>query len=316
MNKWKRIGLIAGGITATATITHIINKLIFSTSVVNRITDTEDRLYYKWKFGDISYSKQGNGKPVLLIHDLSPMSSTYEWSKIVKRLSKTRTVYAIDLLGCGYSDKPNITYTAYLYVQMINDFISNVIGHRTDVIASGRSCSFVTMGCYTNDSHFDKLIFVNPQDLNESALIPTKRSNALRILLNSPIIGTTIYNVCMSKRNIQKQFATDLFYNSSRSGNAIMNAFHENAHLYGSSAKFLYTSTQCRYTTATIHHAISSIDNSISIISGQYQKNYKNTVRNYEALNPAIESTVVANTKQLPQLENPVGFFKQLEIYL
>ena len=60
-----------------------------------------------------------------LIHDLKPESSSYEWKRVVKALAKKHTVYTIDLLGCGYSDKPNITYTAYMYTQLLNDFIVN-----------------------------------------------------------------------------------------------------------------------------------------------------------------------------------------------
>lgn len=316
MNKWKKIGIVAGGITSVALTTHIINKLIFSTSVVNKLTDTDNRLYYKWKFGDISYTKTGTGKPILLVHDLSPMSSTYEWNKIIKKLSLSRTVYTIDLMGCGYSDKPNITYTAYLYVQMLSDFIKNIIGHRTDVVVTGNSCSFVTMACYTDNSLFDKLIFVNPVNTIDAALLPTKKSNAFRVLLNSPIIGTMIYNACMSKRNIRNLFLQNLFYKTSKLSSGILNSYHESAHLYGSSAKFLFTSTHCHYTTATISHAISSIDNSISIIRGQYERNFNETLETYISLNPAIEASTIKNCRHLPQLESPVEFMKLLDIYL
>ena len=51
------------------------------------------------------------GTPVLLIHDLSPLSSSYEWCRYAKKLEKQHTVYTIDLLGCGRSEKPYLTYT-------------------------------------------------------------------------------------------------------------------------------------------------------------------------------------------------------------
>ena len=90
--------------------------------------------YYHWKYGNIYYTKSGKGKPVLLIHDLDPTASSYEWKAVTKKLAENHTVYAIDLLGCGRSEKPNMTYTNYLYVQLMNEFISNVINEKTDVI--------------------------------------------------------------------------------------------------------------------------------------------------------------------------------------
>ena len=63
--------------------------------------------------------KKGEGTPLLLVHDLNCASSNYEWKYVVDDLSKRHTVYAIDLLGCGHSDKPKMTYTNYLYVQLL-----------------------------------------------------------------------------------------------------------------------------------------------------------------------------------------------------
>ena len=65
--------------------------------------------------------KKGTGSPILLIHDALPGASGYEWSKIEDELAVDHTVYTVDLLGCGRSDKPSITYTNFVYVQMICD---------------------------------------------------------------------------------------------------------------------------------------------------------------------------------------------------
>ena len=49
-------------------------------------------------------------------HDTDAGASGEEWTKVAKKLAKNNTVYTIDLLGCGRSDKPSIQYTSYLYV--------------------------------------------------------------------------------------------------------------------------------------------------------------------------------------------------------
>jgi len=316
MNKWHKIGMAVGIGSAAISTIHIINKIIFSTSVVTGVTVFNNKLNYKWKFGNIAYTKTGKGKPILLIHDLKNTSSTYEWKEIIKKLSKSRTVYALDLLGCGYSDKPNITYTAYLYVQLLDDFVTDIIGKRTDIAVTGDSCPLAIMACYSNSMIFDKLILINPENIGKSTLIPNKKSNIFRILLNSPIIGTLIYNVCMSKRNIQLYFKNELFYNSEKISKAILNAYHENAHLYGSSAKFLYTSTKCRYTTASIGRAISEINNCIYIIAGDSETNIDLIIEDYISINPAIEVALISHCKHLPQLEKPDALLKQFNIFL
>lgn len=105
--------------------------------------------YYEWLFGKVRYTKKGNGNPLLLIHDLAPGSSSYEFSRISSELAKTNEVYILDLPGYGLSDKQNITYTNFLYVELVTDFIKNVIGKKTDVITSGDS-SIAIMACHNN----------------------------------------------------------------------------------------------------------------------------------------------------------------------
>ncbi len=162
-----------------------IGAMVCANKLVSVLAEQNDHLpegrgqYYKWKLGNIYYTKTGQGSPLLLIHDLNACSSSYEWSKVISGLSRTHTVYALDLLGCGRSDKPNLTYTNYMYVQLILDFIKNVIKARTSVAATGDSFSFLIMACQMEPANFDKLVGVSPCDLVEMTRTPGKRKNAL-----------------------------------------------------------------------------------------------------------------------------------------
>lgn len=103
-------------------------KVIDSSSIVNTNTRTGGK-YYHWKHGDIFYHVYGEkgNPPLLLIHDLTVGSSSYEWHHLARQLTDTYRIYTIDLVGCGKSDKPGITYTNYFYVQMITDFVTEVM---------------------------------------------------------------------------------------------------------------------------------------------------------------------------------------------
>lgn len=316
MNKWTKIGLVVGMGTATVASAHLVNKFIFSSATSKKLTDIDKRLTYNWKFGNISYTVRGEGLPLLLIHDLQSTGSSYEWKNVVNSLSRKRTVYTIDLLGCGYSDKPNITYTTYMYTQLINDFVVNVINKRTDVIATGDAAPLTVMAGYSNPAIFDKIVLVSPQSVKSAMTIPDKKSNVRRILLNSPILGTMIYNICMSRKNTEKNFVNKLFYNSKAVRPELVDAYYENSHLYGSSAKFLYTSCVCHYTTATIAKALQELDNCIYIISGKESDNASLTASEYTSLNPAIEVAYVENAKHLPQLEQPKKFIELVKIFI
>jgi pimeloyl-ACP methyl ester carboxylesterase len=52
----------------------------------------------------IHYLQQGSGRPIVLVHGFA--GSTYTWRKLIPLLADRYTVYALDLLGFGFSDKP------------------------------------------------------------------------------------------------------------------------------------------------------------------------------------------------------------------
>ena len=64
--------LSAGAAVGTA----LINKYIKMSAVArNLLTQPEPRCY-RWRLGNICYTKTGTGKPLLLVHDLTHASSS------------------------------------------------------------------------------------------------------------------------------------------------------------------------------------------------------------------------------------------------
>ena len=121
-------------ITASTAAIYMINKMISASAVLRNLLSFGESDFYEWRFGRVYYKKYGeNGDPLLLIHDLNVYGNDYEFSKIVHELEKKYTVYTIDLLGCGRSDRPKITYTNFLYVQLITDFVKKCIKRKTNV---------------------------------------------------------------------------------------------------------------------------------------------------------------------------------------
>lgn len=293
-----------------------VNKAISFLSTMKNILKTDQGRFYEWKYGNIFYTKLGKGSPVLLIHDLNPSSSSQEWEKISKSLSKKHTVYTVDLLGCGRSDKPNLTYTNYLYVQMITDFIKNVIGERTSLVSTGGSGSFTIMACNMDPEYFDKLILINPLNLSELAKIPSKRKNALKFLVDLPIIGTMIYNILYSRKGVEASFYTEYYFKNHLVPDSVLDTYYESAHLDNSKGKYLLSSIKAHYTNINIAHALEKVNNNIYLICSKENENSGDIVNSYHYYNSSIEAAYVDNSKYLPQLEVPEKLLKHLELFL
>lgn len=312
---WKK-KLTTGAVltSLTAGTIYTINRLAYFNATLDNLLSNEDGQYFDWRFGKIFYTKHGTGKPILLIHDLHPGSSSYEWNKLVKALKKTNTVYTIDLLGCGHSEKPDLTYTNFLYVQLITDFIKHIIGDKTDVIASGASASFTLMACANDNTIIDKIMCINPEGLSSLASIPTKRTKALRYLLWTPIIGTLLYNILMSRKLLTEQFLENTFLNPESLDRSVMETYYESSHLDNCRGKYLLGSIAGRYTNVNMLHALKTINNSIFLISSTGKGENATIAEQYKNYIPSIEITYLDGSLKLPQIETPEKVLEQIRI--
>lgn len=299
-------------LTTLATISlYVINKLIsYFATLENHLTNTRGK-YYEWRFGNIYYEKFGSGKPILLIHDMTVHSSSYEWKNIINKLSKTNEVYAIDLLGCGRSDKPIITYTNFLYVQMIEDFIKHIIKKNCDIVATGTSTSFVIMACANDSEMIDQLVLINPLSLKEMAKIPTKRTKTLRFILNIPIIGTTIYNILVRNKTVEKLFKNKYYFNPTKINEIDVKTYYESIYKY-KSTKYLFSCIISRYINVNLIHGLSTINKNIFIIVGECNSENRIFAEQYKDLVPSIEIIGIDKTKHLPHMEDADSFLQHI----
>lgn len=290
-----------------------LNKIIKVLTTVKNLLSKGEGSYFDWRYGKIYYKKTGSGKPVLLIHNLKSTESAYEWHKIANKLSETNTVYTLDLPGCGCSDKVNVIYTNYLYVQMITDFIKKVIGTKTDIIVSGESSSIIFMACKNDNTIIDKIICVSPISLTKIIRMPDFKTKAVRRIIETPVIGTLIYNICVSKRRISSDLSRS-FYDPSKIDSKEIIARSEAAHL--GNAKHMYSSQKGRYINTNLLNNLSNIDNSILMVSGTAIHENKMIIDQYIDFNASIETCYIDDCGSLPHLEQPEEFIKQIRVFL
>lgn len=304
------LALTAGGASAIA----LVNKYIKFTASSKNLMSESNPLCYKWRLGNVHYTKCGTGKPLLLVHDLNFSSSGYEWDLLTDKLCQHYTVYTIDLLGCGRSEKPNLTYTNYLFVQLLSDFIKSEIGHRTNIIATGESAALAIMACNHSPELFDQLMLINPDNLMNCSQIPGKNAKLYKLIIDLPILGTFLYHIASSRNLIEEAFEERYFCNPYSAKPVYIDHYFESAHL-GECPKAIFSSMECKYTKCNIVNALKKIDNSIFIVGGAEEPGIDDTIEEYKLCNSAIESSLISQTKHLPQLEEPGKLLKAIHMY-
>ena len=287
---------------------HLSNRYINSVSSGKNLLKPGIGKYFRWKYGEVFYQKAGVGSPVVLLHDLDPASSSYEWTEIFDTLCESHTVYALDLPGCGRSSKQNTTYTNYYYVLFLTSFIKEVVKKKCSVLATGYSSSFAIMASSMDDSLIGAITAVNPKNIKELMRATTRKSSAAAVLLSLPVIGTSIYNMLESRENISLSFTEKFLFNPFRSKQRFVDAYYESAHFNDGKGKYLLSSIKGRYMAVNLSPALSKLKSKMVILYGDKEERGAAIAAGYQKHNESVKALAISDTKYLPQMERPHEF--------
>lgn len=309
----KRVLFFVG---ASIAAIYAYNKFIESTATKKNLLSIDKGDFYNWKDYSIFYTKSGSGSPLLLIHDADASSSSEEWNKMMHRLERKHTVYCIDLLGCGRSDKPCMEYTNYFYSQMISSFVREVIGEKVTVVATNMSASFAIMVNHMDNSLFEKMILINPVSLKKLNVTPDKLSKIKKRIIELPFIGTFIYNILTNNLKIDDDFRTKYYARPQLVSTRMKDIYYESAHTGGSGGRFLTSSLLGNYVNNTATHAVKALTTPTLIIGCKQIKNYEHALDDYHKVNPSLEIVRINNGSLYPQMEIPEKVSSIIEDYL
>jgi len=149
---------------------------------------------YIWQGHRVAYTRRGAGPAVLLVHSIHAAAWSYEWRRNVDVLARDHTVYTIDLLGFGRSDRPALDYTARLYVSLLLDFTAEVIAEPCALVGSSLGAAFVVAVAARDARRFPAVVLVGPVGITRLSSPPMAVNDATYALLRSPLAGSALFN--------------------------------------------------------------------------------------------------------------------------
>ena len=299
-------GLIVGGTFGTMAIA---NKVIESQAGQLDTVLTGEERRYSWKYGDVFYKVKGDrdARPLLLIHGFGPGSSSYEWRKNVDVLAEHFHVYVIDLLGFGTSDRPHIDYTAETFTDLIGDFIKEVVGKATTVVAHGLPCAYVIANAYRRPQLFERLVLVTPPTTILQEAVPGPINTAWKFVLRTPILGQFIYNMLTTRRAIRANYDRQGYYNPGMVTDDLVEYIFTSAHQPHS--HFPAASFLSHHLTMDVHEALERLQRPIVAIWGrQGTQTPSEAADAFKRVNPGIDIRILDNCNQQPQDEQATHF--------
>ncbi len=308
---WK--GLIAGGAAGAG----VAALAAVNAAVAREVPEPETGAVggeagtYQWKHGQIFYRHAGreDAPPVLFVHGVGAGTRAFMWRRNFLPLARDFRVYALDLLGFGYSDKPSTApYSAELYVELLSDFLREVVGRPAGVVGAH------SLGGLRRPRRrraprgwSSSLVLVSPTGADHLSARPGMTGAAFYGLLNSPVLGTSFYNAMTSERGVRDYARSQLFYEKRFVTPRLVAHYYAVSHLPGS--QYAATAFLSGYLNTDIREPFERLRQPVTLAWGrQDATNPIEQAGQFLRLNPRARLEVFDRCRMMPQEEHAERF--------
>jgi pimeloyl-ACP methyl ester carboxylesterase len=193
--KLRTMGAIGGGIGGLALYNRRLERS--GGEIPARLGGQKRR--YRWGDWDLAYSVAGEGETLLLVHGVYAGASSFEFRKNFRELSRSFRVYALDLLGCGMSERPKRRYGPEDVASQVEDFVREEIGGPAHLVASSLSAALVVPAAVRSPRFFKKLVLICPTGYGTLDRPSGRLGDVIYGLFRAPVLGNTLYHVIVSR---------------------------------------------------------------------------------------------------------------------
>ena len=194
-----------------------------------------ERRAYIWRGHRIAYTVLGSGPPLLLVHSIHAAAWSMEWRFVAPALAEQHTVYAIDLLGFGASDRPALHYTSALYVELLRDFLREVIGVPAVAVGSSLGGTYLVRIAAESPELVRALCVIGPAGvsrLRHSDGAVGAIGSVVQGLFRAPVIGERLFGAITSRASI-RFFLKDIYANPAAMTPEAIELYWQGAHAQG-----------------------------------------------------------------------------------
>lgn len=308
---WRRLLMSGGALVGAAAAFNVYARRGVD-RLPNRIGGEEGG--WSWRGHRIDFTRRGTGPAVLLVHGIHAAASAYEWRHTVDHLARGHTVYTIDLLGFGRSDRPAIRYTARLYIALLSDFIAQVIGESCVLVATGLSAAYAIILAARDPERFPKVALIAPTGLTRLNEAPSAGAGAGRAAMDAPVLGTAAFNALVSRRAL-RHFLEEAYFDHTIVSDELVQAYYETAHQRG--ARHAPVAFIAGQLNIDVRRALRRLRQPALLFWGEEARiTPVEEVRGFRSLKPDFDVHILSPAGDLPQDERPDEFNVILSTWL
>jgi len=114
------------------------------------------------------YHKQGEtNEKIVFLHGGGVDNALMSWKEVIELMGNQYDIYAIDLIGYGASDKPDIEYSIPMYVEFLHDILQQLNIEKTHLVGLSMGGGISIQFSLEFSQMVDKLILIGTVGLYE-----------------------------------------------------------------------------------------------------------------------------------------------------
>lgn len=162
----------------------------------------------------LAYHVSGNGPVLLLLH--SGAWSSIEYTVLQKQLNDSYTVYAVDLPGFGYSDKPQVTYSLEYLTQQMSGFIEQLPQDQVNIVGASIGGTVAVHLAAAYPEKISTVTLIDPfgfgSEINQAAIIAQVPVLAETVFTPNPVTFDFVLNHgLLSPDTMDEEYRAALF---------------------------------------------------------------------------------------------------------
>jgi pimeloyl-ACP methyl ester carboxylesterase len=300
MMRWRKAAAAGGAALGAAAL--------YNVSATRRIADLENELGGEscellWRGHRVAYTRRGRGEPVLLVHGIYAGASSNEWRNTVDSLAERYTVFTVDLIGFGRSDRPRLRYTPAFYQAFLGDVMNRLGRGPLAVVATSLSAALVVTVAARDPRHVAALALIEPTGLGQLSGPPTTTQGASQLLLEAPVVGTSAYNALSSPASVRR-YLEAVYANDRLVTDELVESYVRNARQPG--GKYAVAAFIGGQLNVDIRQSIRRVRQPMLLLWGeQARENPVQHAHGFRVLKPEADWALIKGAGDLPQDEQP-----------
>jgi len=243
----------------------------------------------------------GSGRPLVLVHGISPTASAYEVRPLFERYRGERPVYAIDLPGFGFSERTDRVFYPDFYADTLIEWIESYLpgsAQPVDLIALSLSSEFAAIAASARPELFHSLTFISPTGFEEGPRrLPSEQ--ALR-MSSVPVWSQAFYDLLTTRAAIRHSLKKSFLRGPDE---ALVHYAYQTSHQPGARFAPLHYMSGHLF-TQRIRGFYGALTQPVLVIANEDDDLSLEALPDFAASRPNWRTEAVPGAKSLPHFEN------------